>query len=65
MSWGWDYFSTNRTPAIVDRGAAGRIDWGDEADEPDDADATGADDRASVAAPQQDEAAVAEPIRSG
>jgi hypothetical protein len=40
VSWGWDYFSSNRTPAIVDRSDAGRIDWGDEADEadpPDDA----------------------------
>jgi NADH dehydrogenase len=37
VSWGWDYFSTNRTPAIVDRSDAGRIDWGDEADEADEA----------------------------
>jgi len=32
VSWGWDYFSTNRAPAIVD-GDKGRIDWGDP-DEP-------------------------------
>ena len=38
VSWGWDYFSTNRAPAIVDRSDAGRIDWGDEADGADGAD---------------------------
>jgi hypothetical protein len=59
MSWGWDYFSSNRTPAIVDRGAAARIDWGDEADDPDET------DEPPAPAPQREEAVVAEPIRSG
>ena len=43
VSWGWDYFSTNRTPAIVDRSDAGRIDWGDDADEVDEGTPTSAD----------------------
>ena len=34
ISWGWDYFSTNRAPAIVDRSDARRIDWGEDEDEP-------------------------------
>ena len=59
VSWGWDYFSTNRTPAIVDRSDAGRIDWGDAADAEDE------DERAPAAAPQPDEMVVPDPIRSG
>jgi NADH:ubiquinone reductase (H+-translocating) len=30
ISWGWDYFSKDRAPAIVDRPDATRIDWGDD-----------------------------------
>jgi NADH dehydrogenase len=44
VSWGWDYFSTNRTPAIVDRADVGRIDWGDEADDEHDVPPTAGDD---------------------
>jgi hypothetical protein len=30
MAWGWDYFSKDRTTAMVDRPDAARIDWGDD-----------------------------------
>ncbi|WP_131747791.1 NAD(P)/FAD-dependent oxidoreductase [Frankia sp. Cppng1_Ct_nod] len=30
VSWGWDYFSASRTPALIDRPDAATIDWGDE-----------------------------------
>jgi NADH dehydrogenase len=30
VSWGWDYFSKNRGPQVLDRSDAARIDWGDE-----------------------------------
>jgi NADH dehydrogenase len=33
ISWGWDYFSTARGPAILDRPDEGQIDWGDGEDE--------------------------------
>jgi hypothetical protein len=60
ISWGWDYFSTNRTPAIVDRSDAGRIDWGDETDETDETDLPVTDDGhrvpADQVAPQQPDA---------
>jgi NADH dehydrogenase len=29
VSWGWDYFSGNRSPALIDRTDAADIDWGD------------------------------------
>jgi NADH dehydrogenase len=28
-TWGWDYFSKNRAPSIIDRPEAARIDWND------------------------------------
>ena len=28
ISWGWDYFSRNRAPAVIDKPDAARIDWG-------------------------------------
>jgi NADH dehydrogenase len=31
ISWGWDYFSKNRAPAIIDREDVTRIDWEDDA----------------------------------
>jgi NADH dehydrogenase len=35
ISWGWDYFSTTRSPAILDHPDEAKIDWGDtEDDEP-------------------------------
>ncbi len=34
ISWGWDYVSKSRTPALVDRPDAARIQWDDPADEP-------------------------------
>jgi NADH dehydrogenase len=30
ISWGWDYFSTARGPAILDHPDEGKIDWGDD-----------------------------------
>jgi NADH:ubiquinone reductase (H+-translocating) len=33
MAWGWDYFSTNRATALIDRPDASTIDWGDEDEE--------------------------------
>ena len=27
VSWGWDYFSGNRAPGLIDRSGAGTIDW--------------------------------------
>jgi NADH dehydrogenase len=33
ISWGWDYFSTNRGPAILDHPDEGKIDWGDDGHE--------------------------------
>lgn len=30
VDWGWDYFSKNRGPQVLDRTDAARIDWGDE-----------------------------------
>ncbi|HEY6380063.1 MAG TPA: NADH dehydrogenase FAD-containing subunit, partial [Candidatus Dormibacteraeota bacterium] len=33
ISWGWDYFSGNRAPAVLDRPDAAQIDWGDDDDE--------------------------------
>ncbi|MGH9003984.1 MAG: NAD(P)/FAD-dependent oxidoreductase, partial [Acidimicrobiia bacterium] len=39
VSWGWDYFSQNRAPGLLDQPDAARIDWRDEdisdADTPD------------------------------
>ncbi len=32
VSWGWDYFSGNRAPAIIDVPDAARIGWGDDGD---------------------------------
>jgi NADH:ubiquinone reductase (H+-translocating) len=29
ISWGWDYFSSNRATAVIDRPDATTIDWGD------------------------------------
>jgi NADH dehydrogenase len=37
VSWGWDYFSKGRSPAVLDRPDAARIDWGDDDDEDEDA----------------------------
>ncbi len=34
VSWGWDYFSTTRGPAILDHPDEAQIDWGDTEDEP-------------------------------
>jgi NADH dehydrogenase len=34
VSWGWDYFSKNRAPSILDDADAGHIDWQDNDDEP-------------------------------
>ena len=31
IDWGWDYFSDDRGPQILDRSDAARIDWGDDA----------------------------------
>lgn len=39
-SWAWDAFSHNRRPAIIDAPDTPRIDWGDEAHEPEDATGT-------------------------
>jgi len=33
VSWGWDYFSKGRSPAVLDRPDAARIDWGDDEDD--------------------------------
>jgi NADH:ubiquinone reductase (H+-translocating) len=30
IAWGWDYFSTNRATALIDRPDAASIDWGDD-----------------------------------
>lgn len=30
VSWGWDYFSSNRADSVIDRPDAARIDWDDE-----------------------------------
>jgi NADH dehydrogenase len=30
VSWGWDYFSKGRSPALLDRADAARIDWDDD-----------------------------------
>ena len=30
ISWGWDYFGSNRSVAVLDRPDAARIDWGDD-----------------------------------
>jgi NADH dehydrogenase len=30
VSWGWDYFSRNRSVALLDRSDEARIDWGDD-----------------------------------
>jgi hypothetical protein len=30
IAWGWDYFSSDRAIAIVDRTDDARIDWGDD-----------------------------------
>jgi NADH dehydrogenase len=30
VSWGWDYFSGNRSGALIDRSDAARIDWSDD-----------------------------------
>jgi NADH:ubiquinone reductase (H+-translocating) len=27
ISWGWDWFSDNRGPQVLDRGEAAQIDW--------------------------------------
>ena len=32
VDWGWDYFSKNRGPQLLDRSDAARIDWGEEDD---------------------------------
>ena len=32
IAWGWDYFSSTRAPAILDRPDIPKIDWGDEED---------------------------------
>jgi NADH:ubiquinone reductase (H+-translocating) len=34
VDWGWDYFSKTRGPQVLDRSNTGRIDWGDDADQP-------------------------------
>jgi NADH dehydrogenase len=39
VSWGWDYFSKTRGPAVLDRPDAAQIDWGDDEDENEDQDA--------------------------
>ncbi len=36
ISWGWDYVSKNRTPALVDRPDAASIIWDDDEDDEDD-----------------------------
>jgi NADH dehydrogenase len=33
IAWGWDYFSSTRAPAILDRPDIPKIDWGDEDDQ--------------------------------
>jgi NADH dehydrogenase len=33
IAWGWDYFSSTRGPAILDRPDTPKIDWGDEDDQ--------------------------------
>jgi NADH:quinone reductase (non-electrogenic) len=33
MSWAWDSFSTNRSPAIIEDPERARIDWGDDDDD--------------------------------
>jgi NADH dehydrogenase len=33
IAWGWDYFSSTRGPAILDRPDIPKIDWGDEDDQ--------------------------------
>jgi NADH dehydrogenase len=49
ISWGWDYFSTNRGPAILDHPDEGKIDWGD----PDDAGPDGTAPPAEPARPNE------------
>jgi NADH dehydrogenase len=34
ISWAWDYFSSTRAPAILDRPDTPKIDWGDEDEAP-------------------------------
>ena len=34
IAWGWDYFSKQRGPQVLDRSDAARIDWGDDAPRP-------------------------------
>ena len=36
ISWGWDYFGSNRSVAVLDRPDAARIDWGDDDEGADD-----------------------------
>jgi NADH dehydrogenase len=31
VTWGWDYFSHDRGPQVLDRSGAARIDWGEDA----------------------------------
>jgi NADH:ubiquinone reductase (H+-translocating) len=31
VNWGWDYFSHDRGPQVLDRSGAARIDWGEDA----------------------------------
>jgi NADH dehydrogenase len=33
VNWGWDYFSRNRSVALIDRTDAAHIDWGDDDDD--------------------------------
>jgi NADH dehydrogenase len=34
VAWGWDYFSKQRGPQVLDRSDAARIDWEEDAVEP-------------------------------
>jgi NADH dehydrogenase len=34
VNWGWDYFSKDRGPQVLDRSDSARIDWGDDAEDP-------------------------------
>ncbi|MGY1641245.1 NAD(P)/FAD-dependent oxidoreductase [Geodermatophilus sp. SYSU D00703] len=34
VSWGWDYFSGNRSPGLIDHPSAATIDWSEAADVP-------------------------------
>jgi NADH dehydrogenase len=42
INWGWDYFSSDRGPQVLDREGAARIDWGEDTTDDDEVVAAGA-----------------------